>query len=144
MKQSTLHFRKLRFDAEETIHTENTEREARHQVVVASASTFQSKDKGKAVIETPGIAHSSQEMEALQRGEEFKKGLAKLSAQLRTQMEEVETRPKKHKTQPVSQQPQVPKASVAQTEHIPQQVLKDEQPLKIVPSASPNPSDPTG
>ena len=48
-------------------------------------------------------------------------------------MQEAEPQPKKQKTHPVSQQPQVLEASVAQKEHIPQQVLRDEQPLQIVP-----------
>ena len=91
LKESTLHFRKLRFDAEEKFHRENMEREARPQATIASASASQSKDKGKAVIETPGNAHSSQEMEVLQRGEEFKQGLAKLSAHLQIHVEEAET-----------------------------------------------------
>ena len=132
MKQSTLNFRKLRFDVEEKVQRENMEREARQQVAAAYPSISQSKYKGKDVIETLRRAHSSQEMEALQRGEEFKQGLAKLTTQLRTQVQEDEPQPKKQKTQPVSQQPQVPEALVAQIEHIPQQVLMDEQPLQIV------------
>ena len=59
IKQSTLHFRKLIFDVEEKVHRENMERESRPQATIASVSTSQSKDKGKAVIETPWSAHSS-------------------------------------------------------------------------------------
>ena len=39
MKQSTLHFRKLRFDAEENVQMENMEREARQQVATTFASS---------------------------------------------------------------------------------------------------------
>ena len=78
------------------------EREARQQAASASTLVSQSKDKGKDVIESPGSAHSSQEMEALQRGEEFKQGLSKLSAHLQTHVQEAEPQPKKKKTQLVS------------------------------------------
>ena len=66
-------------------------------------------------------------MEALKRGEEFRQGLSKLNSQLQTHVQETEPHPKKKKTQLVSQQPQVPEALVAQTEKIPQQVLRDQQ-----------------
>ena len=69
------------------------DREAIQQATTASASTSQYKDKGKAVIETPRSTHSSQEMEVLQRGEEFKQGLVKLSAQLQKQVQEAEPQP---------------------------------------------------
>ena len=74
------------------------EREARKKAVAYSTSTSQSKDKGKVVIETLGSAHSSQEMEALQIGEEFKQGLAKLSAQVWAHVQEDEPQLKKKKT----------------------------------------------
>ena len=38
LRQSTLHFRKLRFDAEEKVHRENMERESIQQVGTISAS----------------------------------------------------------------------------------------------------------
>ena len=131
IKESTLHFRKLKFEEEEKVVRENMDRETRQQATTTFASTSQSKDKGKIVIEAPGSAHSSQEMEALQRGEEFKQGLSKLSAQLRTHVQEVEPQPKKKKTQLVSQQPQVLEELVAQTDKIPQQLLRDQQRLQI-------------
>ena len=105
------------------------EREGRQQAATASASASQSKYKCKAVIETPGSAHSSQEMEALQKGEEFKQGLANLSDQIQTHVQEAEPQPKKKKTQLVSQQAPVPTALMAKTDKIPQQVLKDQQRL---------------
>ena len=37
MKEFTLHFRKLKFEAEEKVHRENMEREARQQAATASA-----------------------------------------------------------------------------------------------------------
>ena len=95
------------------------EREARQQEATTSASTSQSKYKGKYVIKTPGSGHSSQEMEALQRGEEFKQGIAKLSAQIWTHVQEAEPQPKKKKSQLVSHRPEVVGALVAQTKKIP-------------------------
>ena len=97
------------------------EREAREQGKTASSSALQSKEKGKVVIETYGSGQSSQEMEVLQRGEEFKLGLAKLSSQLRTYVEEAEADPEKKKNQLV----------VVQTQKIPQQVAMDQQGLEI-------------
>ena len=40
-------------------------------------------------------------MEVIQRGEAFKLGLAKLSSQLRTYVQEAEAEPEKNKSQPV-------------------------------------------
>ena len=54
-------------------------------------------------------------MEALQRGEEFKQGLSKISAQLQTHVQEDEPPPKNKKTQLVSHQPEVVETLVAQT-----------------------------
>ena len=107
------------------------EREARQQATTTSSSTSQSKDKENYVIETPGSTHPSQELEALQRGEEFKQGLAKLSAQLWTHVQEDEPQLKKKKTQLVSHQPQVAEALMPQTEKIRQQVLNDKKLLQI-------------
>ena len=73
------------------------------------------------MIETNGCVHPSQEMEVLQRGEAFKLGLAKLSSQLQTYVEEAEAEPEKKKTQLV----------VVQTEQIPEQVAMDQQGLEI-------------
>ena len=71
----------------------------------------------------------------MQIGEEFNQGLSKISTQLWTQMQETEPQPNKQKNLSVSQQAEVLRASVAQSEHIPQQVLRDEQPLQIAPLA---------
>ena len=79
-------------------------------------------------METPVIAHSSQLDKARHKGEEFMRNLEKLSSQLQTDVEEDEPHPKRHKTQSVPQQAQEPEAPVAQIEHIPQQVLREEQP----------------
>ena len=74
------------------------ERESRQQGTTASSSILQLKEKGKDVIKTYYSGQSSQEMEVLERGKAFKLGLAKLSSQLRTYVEEVEAKPKKKKT----------------------------------------------
>ena len=79
IKDPPLHFRKMKFEEEEKVVRENMEREARQEATTTFVEASQSKDKGKAIIETHGSAHSSQEMEAHQRGEEFKQGLAKVS-----------------------------------------------------------------
>ena len=52
----------------------------------------------------------------VQRGEEFKLGLAKLSSQIRTYVEEAEAEPEKKKTQLVCHQPEVLEALVVQTQ----------------------------
>ena len=70
-------------------------------------------------------------MEALQRGEEFKEGLSKISAQHWTHVQEVEPTPKNKKNRLVSHQPEVVEVLVAQTEQITQQLLRDQQRLQI-------------
>ena len=61
------------------------------------------------------------------------RNLEKLSFELQTQVEEAEPQPKRHKTQSIPQQAQEPEAPVAQIEHIPQQVLIEEQPIQVAP-----------
>ena len=58
------------------------EKEARQQAAATSSSVSasQSKDKGKDVIETTVIAHSSQLDEALHKGEEFMRNIEKFSS----------------------------------------------------------------
>ena len=97
------------------------EREARQQGTTTSSLALQLKEKGKAVIGTYGSGQSSQEMEFLERGKALKLGLAKLSSQLRTYVEEAEAEPEKKKTHLV----------VVQTEQLPQQVAMDQQGLEI-------------
>ena len=89
IKQTTLHFRKLKFDAEDKTHMENMEKEARQQETTnsSSVSASQPKDKGKSVMETDVIAHSSQLDEVRHKGEEFMRNIEKLISQLQTQVE---------------------------------------------------------
>ena len=89
----------MEFEAEDKLDRENMEREARQQGTTTSSSTLQLKEKGKAVIKTYGSGQSSQEMEVLERGKAFKLGLAKLSSQLRTYVEEAEADLEKKKNQ---------------------------------------------
>ena len=87
IKETTLCKRRSKFEAEDKLDKENMEREAREarqQGTIASSLALQSKEKGKAAIETYGSGQYSQEMEVLQRGEAFKLGLVKLGYQLQT------------------------------------------------------------
>ena len=68
------------------------------------------------MTETYGSGQSLQHMEVIERGKAFKLGLANLSSQLRTYVEEAEAEPKKKKTHLV----------VFQTKQIPQQVSMDQ------------------
>ena len=54
IKEMTLYIRILKFEAEDKLHTENMEKEVRQQVIEPSTLALQSKEKGKAVIETNG------------------------------------------------------------------------------------------
>ena len=92
------------------------EREARQQGTIASSLALQLKEKGKPMMETYGSGQSSQHMDVIERGKAFKLGLANLSSQLRTYVEEAEAEPDKNKTQLV----------VVQIEKIPQQVAIDQ------------------
>ena len=121
LKESTLHFRKVKLAIEENLHRQNIEKESQDQVEISSAALVsQSNDSGKVVMETPMRTQPSQMLETLHKEIELKRNIENLSFQLKTQTEQAEPQPKKKRTRLVIQQVQVPEAPAAQPQHIPQ------------------------
>ena len=85
LKESVLHFRKVKLAIEENLQRKNIEKEAKDKVVrFVAALSAQSKDKGKAILETPMRTQPSQMLETIHKGAEFKRYLENLSSQLQT------------------------------------------------------------
>ena len=90
------------------------EKEEKYQSTSSSSTlSIQSKDKGKADLESPVRTQPSHMIETLHKGAYFKKNIENIISQLQTQIEEVEPNPKKKKNQLVLEQVQVQQAPVA-------------------------------
>ena len=95
LKIRILHEREDKLEIKQNLQKEKTEKEAReHEVSFTAALDAQPKDKGKGILDVPPNPHLVSMEDKLRKGAKFKRNLEKISSQLQTHTEMVETQPK--------------------------------------------------